>query len=57
MEKEDKMKRMDDMESHRVAVARFMQKVRESVMLRFRILAHQKTLPDMVYEEAVPNVK
>ena len=65
---------MDEAESHRVAVAKFMQRVRpcdatflswvlahflqvrELVMLRFRIASHQKTLPEMVFEDAVPNI-
>ena len=30
--------------------------VREQVMLRFRIASHQKTLSEMVFEDAVPNI-
>uniref|UniRef100_X1Z7B6 C2 domain-containing protein n=1 Tax=Capitella teleta TaxID=283909 RepID=X1Z7B6_CAPTE len=52
----EKLKSMDEAESHRVAVAKFMQRVREQVMLRFRIASHQKTLPEVVFEDAVPNI-
>ncbi|XP_064626685.1 coiled-coil and C2 domain-containing protein 2A-like isoform X3 [Lineus longissimus] len=53
---EERMRRQKDIESHRAAVTRFMQRVRESVMQRFRILAHQKQFSDMVSEEEVPQI-
>ena len=53
---EEKARQMDKVESHRAEVARFMQRVREQVMIRFRIASHQKTLPDVVFEDAVPNI-
>lgn len=42
--------------SNRAAVAKFKQGVREQVFMRFRAAAHQKTLQDVVYEDAVPNI-
>ncbi|KAK3580952.1 hypothetical protein CHS0354_006977 [Potamilus streckersoni] len=53
---EQKLKQVEDIESHRAAIARFRQRVREQVMQRFRVLAHQKKLDDVVNEPAVPNV-
>ncbi len=53
---EQKVKQMDETEAHRVAVAKFMQNVREQVLKRFRLAQHQKTLEDMVSEEMVPNI-
>lgn len=54
-EKQEKIGKLDQ-GSHRAAVAQFMQKVREQVILRFRIAAHQKVLSDVIFEEAVPNI-
>ncbi|XP_048762965.2 coiled-coil and C2 domain-containing protein 2A-like isoform X2 [Ostrea edulis] len=53
---EDKYKEEKDIESHRAAVSKFMQRVREQVIRRFRLLAHQRRLDDVVNEEAVPNI-
>ncbi|CAH1773716.1 unnamed protein product [Owenia fusiformis] len=53
---EEKIKQGDALEEHRDSVMRFMQRVRENVIQRFRAASHQKTLADMVIEEAVPNV-
>ncbi|KAL3869795.1 hypothetical protein ACJMK2_042432 [Sinanodonta woodiana] len=53
---EQKIKQVEDIESHRAAISRFRQRVREQVMQRFRVLAHQKKLDDVVNEPAVPNV-
>ncbi|XP_050400906.2 coiled-coil and C2 domain-containing protein 2A [Patella vulgata] len=53
---EDRIKHTEDIESHRAAVNRFMQRVREEVMRRFRMAAHQKRLEDVVIEEVVPNI-
>ncbi|XP_046545533.1 LOW QUALITY PROTEIN: coiled-coil and C2 domain-containing protein 2A-like [Haliotis rubra] len=53
---EDRMKAKEDIESHRAAVSKFMQKVREQVMQRFRMAAHSKRLEDMVVEDVVPNI-
>ncbi|XP_069126927.1 coiled-coil and C2 domain-containing protein 2A-like isoform X2 [Argopecten irradians] len=53
---ETKLARRDDIESHREDRAKFMQRVREQVIQRFRILAHMKRLEDVVIEEAVPNI-
>ncbi|XP_067678650.1 coiled-coil and C2 domain-containing protein 2A-like [Haliotis asinina] len=53
---EDRMKAKEDIESHRAAVSKFMQRVREQVMQRFRMAAHSKRLEDMVVEDVVPNI-
>ncbi|XP_013408980.1 coiled-coil and C2 domain-containing protein 2A-like isoform X3 [Lingula anatina] len=56
-EKEKEQLREDkDIESHRAAVAQFMQRVREQVLQRFRLAAHQKSFHDVVFEEEVPNI-
>ncbi|XP_002731758.1 coiled-coil and C2 domain-containing protein 2A-like, partial [Saccoglossus kowalevskii] len=46
----------DDKDPHRAAVARFLGKVREQVMARFRAAQHQYTWLDVVAEEPVPNI-
>ncbi|KAL5016251.1 hypothetical protein ScPMuIL_005840 [Solemya velum] len=53
---EEKLRHSEDIESHRAAVARYMQRTREQVIRRFRILSHQKKLEDMVREDEVPNI-
>lgn len=53
---EEKYKEEKDIESHRAAVSKFMQRVREQVIRRFRLLAHQRRLEDVINEEAVPNI-
>ena len=50
------MKKMADVEAHRAAVAAFMQRVREQVLARFQLAAHQKTLDQIVKEDTVPNI-
>ncbi|KAL4236189.1 Coiled-coil and C2 domain-containing protein 2A [Mactra antiquata] len=52
---EQKLRQMDDIESHRAAVKRFRQRIREQVMRRFRVQSHMKRLEDVVIEEAVPS--
>ncbi|XP_077980820.1 coiled-coil and C2 domain-containing protein 2A-like [Glandiceps talaboti] len=46
----------EDKDPHRAAVARFLGKVREQVMARFRAAQHQYSLQDVVAEEPVPNI-
>ncbi|XP_070555815.1 coiled-coil and C2 domain-containing protein 2A-like isoform X3 [Ptychodera flava] len=46
----------DDKDPHRAAVAKFLSKVREQVMTRFRAAQHQFTLQDVIAEEPVPNI-
>ena len=53
---EEKVKKMADVEAHRAAVAAFMQRVREQVLARFQLAAHQKTLDQIVKEDTVPNI-
>ncbi|ESO88285.1 hypothetical protein LOTGIDRAFT_219375 [Lottia gigantea] len=53
---EERIKETEDIEAHRAAVNRFMQRVREQVMRRFRLAQHQKRLEDVVIEEVVPNI-
>nr|XP_022316561.1 coiled-coil and C2 domain-containing protein 2A-like isoform X3 [Crassostrea virginica] len=53
---EEQYKEEKDIESHRAKVSKFMQRVREQVIRRFRLLAHQRRLEDVISEEAVPNI-
>lgn len=53
---EEKIKQSDDIEEQRQEINKFLQKVREQVMRKFRQLAHQKHLADVVLEEDVPNI-
>ncbi|KAL8612721.1 hypothetical protein ACOMHN_025372 [Nucella lapillus] len=53
---EERQKVMDDIEGVRQAHSRYVQKIREQVIMRFRLASHQKRLEDMVVEEAVPNI-
>ncbi|XP_072045143.1 coiled-coil and C2 domain-containing protein 2A-like isoform X2 [Amphiura filiformis] len=46
----------EDVDPHRAAVAKFLGKVRERVMARFRAAQHQYSLPDVVNEDQVPDV-
>ncbi|XP_038057381.1 coiled-coil and C2 domain-containing protein 2A-like isoform X2 [Patiria miniata] len=46
----------EDMDPHRVAVAKFLGKVRERVIARFRAAQHQYSLQDVVNEEQVPDI-
>ena len=43
-------------DTHRAIVTRFMQRVREQVLERKRLISHQKSLQDLVTEESVPNI-
>lgn len=56
LREEARLKEADDTDSHHIAVAKFMQKVREQVMQRYRIATHQKVYADMIREDAVPNI-
>ncbi|KAK7488454.1 hypothetical protein BaRGS_00020239, partial [Batillaria attramentaria] len=53
---EERQKQLDDYEGTRQAHSRYVQKIREQVVMRFRLASHQKRLEDMVIEEAVPNI-
>ncbi|XP_038647533.1 coiled-coil and C2 domain-containing protein 2A isoform X2 [Scyliorhinus canicula] len=59
-EKKNREKDVVDMTSHldphRALVARFLQKVRDSVVSRFLLAKHHHVLSDMVVEEAVPSI-
>ncbi|PVD23406.1 hypothetical protein C0Q70_16675 [Pomacea canaliculata] len=46
----------DDIEATRQAHSKYIQKIREQMIMRFRIASHQKRLEDMVIEEGVPNI-
>ena len=52
----EKKKKEEERAKDKDAVVLFMQRVREQVLARFRAIAHQKTLADMVYEDALPNI-
>ncbi|XP_052236209.1 coiled-coil and C2 domain-containing protein 2A-like isoform X5 [Dreissena polymorpha] len=45
-----------DIETQRMAVKRYRQKIRDQVMRRFRRQAHMKNWEDMVKEDMVPNI-
>ncbi|XP_078534578.1 coiled-coil and C2 domain-containing protein 2A [Lissotriton helveticus] len=47
---------VDHIDAHRVLVAKYLQKVRESVMNRFLIAKHHFILSDLVIEEDVPGL-
>lgn len=53
---EERQKQIDDYEGTRQAHSRYVQKIREQIVMRFRLASHQKRLEDMVIEEAVPNI-
>ncbi|XP_067845649.1 coiled-coil and C2 domain-containing protein 2A isoform X2 [Heptranchias perlo] len=44
------------LDAHRALVARYLQKVRESVISRFLLAKHHYILSDLVVEEAVPSI-
>ncbi|KAM7157013.1 coiled-coil and C2 domain-containing protein 2A isoform 2-T2 [Molossus nigricans] len=46
----------DHIDSHRAAVAKYLQQVRDSVLNRFLIAKHHFLLADLVVEEEVPNI-
>lgn len=55
MHKEEEEKKVEG-DTHRAKVTRFMQRVREQVLERKRLAAHQKSLQEIVIEESVPNI-
>ena len=55
MEEEANVKKQEG-DSHRAIVTRFMQRVREQVLERKRLAAHQKSLQEIVVEDQVPNI-
>ena len=56
MSEEQKLRQEEDIESHRKQVARFLQRVREAVLQRFRRAAAQRTYRDVIDEDPVPNI-
>ncbi|CAB1324153.1 unnamed protein product, partial [Coregonus sp. 'balchen'] len=46
----------DHLDAHRVLVAKYLQKIRESVINRFLIAKHNFLLSDLVQEEEVPSI-
>ncbi|KAF4078510.1 hypothetical protein AMELA_G00199970 [Ameiurus melas] len=46
----------EHMDAHRALVARYLQKVQESVINRFLIARHRYTLSDLIVEEEVPSI-
>ncbi|CAE1299282.1 CC2D2A [Acanthosepion pharaonis] len=53
---EQKIQILEDIEMKRVTVARYIQRIREEVMRRFKIASHRKRREEIINEDAVPNI-
>nr|XP_033804787.1 coiled-coil and C2 domain-containing protein 2A isoform X1 [Geotrypetes seraphini] len=56
LREKDVLRTEDHLDAHRAVVAKYLQKVRESVMNRFLIARHHFILSDMVIEEEIPTI-
>lgn len=53
---ENKVEIVKDLETKSASVARYIKRIGEEIMLRFRIASHQKRREEVIKEEAVPSI-
>ncbi|XP_068599686.1 coiled-coil and C2 domain-containing protein 2A [Brachionichthys hirsutus] len=56
LKEDDKIDTKEHLDSHRALVAKYLQKIRESVINRFILAEHHYILSDLVIEEEIPSI-